>query len=164
MKRPFLALMLLPFLPGCATKGTFPSLAPRAVERLSMEEPVRPVPVIPSDASLAGQIAELAAAARQGQSEFDRALPAARTAAAAAGGPGSESWIEAQQRLSRLEAARAPTVTALAELDALNVRRANVPTSPSDQAALRQATEAASALASDQQQIIDSVRASIGGG
>ena len=163
MKRPFLALMIIPFLSACATKGTFPSLAPRAVERLSMDEPIRPAPAIPADASLARQIAELTAAARQGQAEFDRLLPATRTAAGAAGGPGSEGWIEAQQRLSRLEAARAPTVTALAELDALNVRRANVPTSSSDQAALRQATEAAGALASAQQQIIDSIRASIGG-
>jgi hypothetical protein len=164
MKRLLFALMLLPILPGCATKGTFPSLAPRAVEKLSMEEPVRPVAVIPADASLARQIAELTAAARQGQSEFDRVLAAARSAAGAAGGPGSESWIEAQQRLSRLEAARAPTVTALAELDALNVRRTNVPTSGADQTALRQATEAASALALEQQRIINSLRASIGGG
>ncbi len=126
-----------------------------------MDEPVRAAPIIAPDANLTRQISDFLGQARRGQAEYEARRPAARAATAAAGSAGSESWIEAQQALSRLEAARAPTVTALADLDELRVRRANIPVNAGDFAALGAAIERADALARGQQEEIDRLRASI---
>lgn len=124
-------------LAGCAAQGDFPSLAPRAVEgerspaaacasgcasTLAVPAAGAPAPVA-DDPQLASRISELAQRARSGDREFAELLPEARRSIARAGSSGSEPWIEAQQLVSRLEAARGPTVDALAELDALAVAR-----------------------------------------
>jgi hypothetical protein len=126
----------LVLLAGCAAQGEFPSLAPRAVEgELSPAANCRregacadPVPApapaaIADDPQLAARLAELTGRARTADREFAALLPQARRSAARAGRSGSEPWIEAQQLVSRLEAARSPTVDALAELDALAISR-----------------------------------------
>lgn len=146
---------------GCAAKGPFPSLAPRPAERLSMDEPVRPTVATPADSGLAARITELLAEARSGQSAFDAALPAARADVGAAGGSGSEAWIGAQEAISRLEAARAKTVAALAELDKIGVERAGKPTSADQLRLLSDALESAEALAHGQQTEIDRLKASL---
>lgn len=156
-----LFLLLSPLLllaTGCADQGEFPSLTPRPVERLSNDEPVRIAPVIAPDPALGGRAAELLAQARRGHAEFQAALPAARVGVSRAGDPGTESWIEAQQAVSRLEGARARTVIALAQLDLLSVERARQPTNAGDMEALLTAVEAAQTLFASQQAEIDQMR------
>jgi hypothetical protein len=133
-------------LTGCAAQGGFPSLAPRAVEgELSPAAACRcngdaarapeavPTPLVADDPALGTNIQKLIERARGGQRAFAQLLPSARRSAAEAGRSGSEPWIEAQQLVSRLEAARSPTVDALAELEALGIQRSeDAATSPLD--------------------------------
>ena len=88
-------------------------------------------------------------------------LPAARARVSGAGAAGSEGWIEAQQAISRLEAARAPTVTALAGLDRLAIERAAGPTNSDQYRILIGADETAAALAEGQQAAIDRLRGAL---
>jgi len=156
-----IALALVLILPGCAPKGAFPSLGVRPVEQLSLDEPVREAQVVAVDSGLAARIIELSNQANRGQSGFDALLPAARARASAAGEMGSESWIEAQQALSRLEAARALTVSALAELDRLAIDRAATPTNAEQYTELSNAVQKANSLAQAQQAEVDRIRASL---
>jgi len=144
--------------PACAPDGSFPSLAPRSVERLSTEEPVRVQPLVPADPALSSQVAELLALARRGNAEFQAALPAARASVGRAGAAGSDSWVEAQQAVSRLEGARAETAAAVTRLDSLSIERAARPTNAADFQALLGALEIAQSLADGQKAEIDSLR------
>ena len=118
--------ILIPLLAaaGCAAPGPYPSLAPRSAEKAYADDADerKPTPQ-PDDPALAAEIDRLAASARDGAAGFDSAFGAAEAAANGAGAAGSESWIEAQQALSRLETARAQTTAALADLDRLGVER-----------------------------------------
>jgi hypothetical protein len=157
-------VLLIPALAvagGCAARGPFPSLAPRPAERLSMDEPVREAAAAAPDPQLAAQIAALLADARRGQAEFETVLPGIRSSVGAAGAAGSESWIEAHKAISRLEAARALSVAALAQLDELGVGRAALPTNAEQLATLLAATQSAETLAAGQQGEIDRLRASL---
>ncbi|HEU0135480.1 MAG TPA: hypothetical protein VFR28_11715, partial [Allosphingosinicella sp.] len=133
MARPGKSLlaMLMPVAAaaGCAAPGPYPSLAPRPAEKAYAEdaEERKPTPQ-PDDPALASEIDGLLAAARAGGAEFDSAFPAAQSAAVRSGAAGSDSWIEAQQALSRLESARARTTAALADLDRLSVERTSAGT------------------------------------
>jgi hypothetical protein len=157
-KRPMLALLLTPTLLGaCAQSGSFPSLAPRAAERAAAaptaggQAAAEPAPPA-ADPALATRLDQLVAAARQGQQAFAAALASAEGVIARAGAPQSESWIEAQVALSRLEAARSPSVVAQADLDALvrERNRAGAPPSEADAAAIAAAAEQISALVAAQ--------------
>ncbi|HEX6374796.1 MAG TPA: hypothetical protein VFZ91_03650 [Allosphingosinicella sp.] len=137
---------------GCAAPGPYPSLAPRSAEKAYAdgEDERQPTPQ-PDDAALAAEIVRLVAAAKAGAAEFDAALPAAEAAVAAAGPPSSDSWVEAQQAVSRLEAARARVTAALADLDAVNVERAAAGTlGAGDRDRLRAAIAGTQALADAQ--------------
>ncbi|HEX8225701.1 MAG TPA: hypothetical protein VF605_17965 [Allosphingosinicella sp.] len=146
------AILTLLAAAACAAPGPYPSLAPRPAEKAYAEdaEERRPTPQ-PDDPALAAEIDRLAAAARSGAAEFDSALPAAQAAAGGAGGAGSDSWIEAQQALSRLEAARARTTAALADLDRLGVERTSAGRlGEGDRERLRAATAEIQGLADSQ--------------
>jgi Meckel syndrome type 1 protein len=144
---------------SCAVQGPFPSLAPREVERnVSLEEPVRTPPVVATDPELRSLAAELLAQARKGEQDFNAAHGAAVRAAGRAGAAGSESWTVAQEAISRLEAARAETTRALAELDALVVARANQPTNAEDFEALTGAFAQAQQIAQGQQGRLERLR------
>ena len=149
-------------LSACAQKGDFPSLAPRAVESedAGASRPETQTPV-PSDADLLARIAALRADAAAGQQAF--AADAARAAplVAHSGASGSESWVAAQQMVSQMEAARSRTATALAELDALAISRANQPTNAEDYAALLAALEDVRAIADGQKAEIDWLEAAL---
>lgn len=155
------ALGALLSLAGCADQGSFPSLAPRPVERLSNDEPVRVAPMVATNPALTARIAELLRNARGGETEFQAALPAARASVSRAEAAESESWIEAQQAISRLEAKRAATVTALAQLDTLSVERARLPIGAGDFEALLAAVETARSLAAGQQAEINRLRGAL---
>jgi hypothetical protein len=136
-KFPMLALLLSPALLGaCAQSGSFPSLAPRPAERAA----AAPASDGPAAAEPAPRVADPALTVRLDQLV---ALASAQGAIARAGAPRSESWIEAQLALSRLEAARSPSVTAQSDLDTL-VRERNgggAPPSETDAAAIAAAAE-----------------------
>jgi len=158
----FAAVFAAALAAACRPNGDFPSLEPRAIEREDpLEEPVRTPPAVPSDPALRARAAELASQARQGERDFEAALGSASAAARRAGSPGSEGWVVAQQQISRAEAARAPTSTALAELDRLAAERARMATDEGDFEAVRSALDEAERLSAGQQQRLDRLRASI---
>ena len=172
------ALLAPVLLAACASQRDFPSLAPRAVERdmagtpappcmppgsqsaAAARAPAAPVPAaVPSDPVLAARVTALVEQGRRGQSAFASALPAAQASSRRAGAQASEAWIAAQQDISRLEAARALTVDALAELDSLVLARSSGATSAEDRDALLAAAEEVRRLAEAQQAEIDRLSA-----
>lgn len=156
---PHLALSLAFFIAGCAPTGEFPSLAPRPQEQeVSIVEPRRAPVAVPSDSGLRLRILELGRSAADGERAFDAAFPAADLATARAGPPETESWIEAQQALSRLEAARGAVTEALAQLDRLATARADIPTSDEDYAAIRAMTEVVQGISNRQDERLTRLR------
>ena len=169
-------LATLPILGACAAQGPFPSLAPRAIERIDSTAPAPPclaatqAPAPPQqpepapvagDPQIAARIGELLSGARQGQREFSAALARAKASVSRAGAAGSESWIAAQSDISVLEAARARTSDAAAELDRLLLARSEQPTSESDQEALRAASAEVAQLEQAQQAELGRLRGSL---
>ena len=154
---PLLPLGAVALLSACAAGGEFPSLAPRPVEQADRATP-EPEPSGEAtdavDPQLAARLAALVADARRGQTAFEAILAGAASAVAGAGGAGSESWIVAQQAISRLESERAPTVIALAELDQLAIAHAGTAALPT----VVTARDAARLLAEAQGQRIDALR------
>lgn len=122
-------LLLTLALPACAASvgGDAPSLAKRPVEgRFDVAPSPTPVPPPgPLPADLAGRLARWEAEAAAGQRAFaaERSAAAALVAAAAGAPVASERWIVAQQAISRMVAARAPTTAALADIDRLYLER-----------------------------------------
>ncbi|MEA3052137.1 MAG: hypothetical protein QOG72_1040 [Sphingomonadales bacterium] len=150
-RAPLVTLLPLALAAACAAPGPYPSLAPRPAETAYAGEDERQPTPQPDDPALAREIERLTAAARGGSAEFEASLRAAEAAASAAGASGSDSWVEAQQALSRLETARAQTTAALADLDRLAVERASAGTlSDDDREALRAAAAELQALADAQ--------------
>jgi hypothetical protein len=138
---------------GCADSGAYPSLAVRPAELLyASGDPERvPVPA-PDRPGIAARIAELLAAGRAGDAAFGEALAAAQPLVAKAGGTGSDSWIAAQQAVSRAVSARSATLSALADLDAFAIDQAKQgPVSTADAERFVAGIQALQAL-SDRQQ------------
>lgn len=97
-----------------------PSLAPRAAESIDPRLPIPdPVPTGSVDATLAQRLRELVGAAQSGVSPFNAQEGEATRLAAAAGPMASESWIAAQQALSRLVERHGVTTRAAGDIDAL---------------------------------------------
>jgi hypothetical protein len=121
-----------------------------------------PPPPLPDDPELQGRMTPLIAEARRGQAQFEAALPAARAAVARAGGAGSDSWVEAQQAVSRAEAARATTTGALADLDALTMAEARSrAVSESDLARMRAAVAEIQGIADRQHEAVAAMEAEL---
>ena len=162
----FAALPAL-LLSACATpQAGDPSLAPRAAEAIDPRVPIPSEAIAgPADPALAARIAELMAQVRTGDAAFQAAAEDAERLAAAAGSPQSESWIEAQQAVSALVAARAPVTQALADLDALAATRlaANGGIAPGDLAAIQSATREASTIGEREAAVIDRLQAQLAG-
>lgn len=149
-------------LSACVPEGDFPSLAMRPGERdRSTEEPARAAVDVPDDPALRERVAELRRQAAEGDRAFDAADGPTAAAVAAAGARESDSWVEAQQALSRLEAAREPTMRALADLDAIAMERIGERTSIADYAEINAAIAAVEQLAVAQQQRMDALRAQL---
>src|SRR5689334_5419853 len=119
---PVLGAVLALSLSGCVSQGPFPSLAPRPAEQEDWtEEPVHAAPAVADDAALRARIAALVAEAREGARAFEADRPATERAVAHIGPTESDSWVEAQQAISRLEASRGRTMDAAAELHQLRL-------------------------------------------
>ena len=162
MKREAVLLLLVAATSGCAPEGTFPSLAMRPEERLvTVGEPRRPRVDPASDPALRGRASALLAQGRAGTRAFEASEPAAERATRNVGATGSESWIDAQQQLSRLEAARADTDTALAELDRLATARADEATNSADYALIEEAKAELQRIATEQQARLDRLRSRV---
>jgi hypothetical protein len=146
---------------GCATGGEFPSLAPRAVEQLSFEEPVRVDPPVAADPALSGRANALLAEARTGERQFEEAYALALPAVRAAGPVGSDSWVQAQEAISRVEAARIGTSGALSDLDLLVAEQSDEPTNNAFWANLQAARQAAERLVADQRRRLDQLKSSV---
>jgi hypothetical protein len=163
---PEILLLAAAFAPAaCAPPGPYPSLEPRPIEKALAASEEEPVAAVPADQpALPARIAALLGEARRGAAEFDAALPAAQAAAAGAGAPESDSWVEAQQALSRLEASGAMTGKALADLDALALSETQARVlSPGDIERLEAAVREAQALAARQKAEAARIQARIGG-
>jgi hypothetical protein len=108
-------------LAGCTGPRGYPSLQPRPIEHVSLAEPVAPpAPPATPGSEAAARYAPMIEQARQADAAFKAALAQGRDALLRGRGAaeGSEAWTEAQEALSRVEAARSPLVSVLADLDA----------------------------------------------
>ncbi|MEO7815078.1 MAG: hypothetical protein ABIR87_06505 [Sphingomicrobium sp.] len=157
-----LLLILVP-LAGCATStANEPSLAQRPAELIDPRLPLpaeAPTGVVAP--ALADRLGQLMAEGDAGARAFSAQLGSAEALAAAAGPAQSESWIVAQTALSGLEAARAKTTAALAEIDAIASARiaGGAGMSPADLAAVAAASGALGAIADHQSATIDQIGA-----
>lgn len=154
-------------LGGCANsgEGQFPSLAKRPIEDMGLTripDAIEPPPAAPADGALTGQIAELRGQANQGQARFNAELAATRARVAAARGsaPASDAWMEAQMAISGLEAARRPSVEALASLDQLAVARQNGG-QRAGEGELAEASDAVRALVAAQSEMLKGFKGSL---
>jgi hypothetical protein len=156
-------LLSLPFvaLAGCATGGDFPSLAPRPVEQLSFEEPVRVDPPVAADPALRARANALVAEARGGERAFDAAYGEALPRVRAAGGTGSDSWVQAQEAISRVEAARSITSSALADFDTWLTEISAEPVNADLWAEIAQDRAAIAALADAQNRRLNGLKTSV---
>ena len=120
-----LSILALVAAAGCSTAPVNePSLAPRAAESVDPRVPIPdPVPTGSVDPALAGQLQKLVGTVKAGVPQFDANEAAATRLAAAAGPIASESWIAAQQSLSRLVEQYGVTTSAAADIDALAANR-----------------------------------------
>lgn len=157
-------LIVLPLaLAACVSEGPYPSLAPRPGEgNISLAEPERPDVLVASDPALRGRVAGLRAQADEGQRAFDATYGPVASAVGRAGPIESESWIEAQQALSRLEAARGQTTSALVALDQLSTERSQTATNDGDFALIGAAIEAVSRIAGEQEARLGMLRSRLG--
>ena len=157
--RAFVLLALL-LLAGCASSNAPPSLLPRAGELIDPRVAVvRPMNDRPVDPALASRLAALITQAHAGDDAFKPAAAEADRLAAAAGERQSESWVAAQESLSAALAARAPTASALGDIDALGATRlqAQGGLAPNDLAAIRDAGAAVGAIDARQAETIAAI-------
>lgn len=163
--RQLLILVVLALSACSSAGGTYPSLQPRAAERIDPRlEPVRPMNDRPATASLVARLAALVEQARAGDAAFEPAASEAERLATAAGAPQSESWIAAEQALSAAIAAGHGTSVALADVDALgaNALQTQGGIAPNDLKAIQGAAAEVSAIARRQAARIDAVQNRLG--
>lgn len=164
MKRPLfhpypaLAAVLLG---GCAATGSYPSLAPRAIEAPRAPEVVAP-PAIRSDPQISARLAALLTATQAAQNDFTSALAKAQAAADGAGhSASSDRWIAAQTALSLAERAHAPLETALAALDDEQRSALARAISPADQDAITAARAKVESIAEQQRSALQALAAEL---
>jgi hypothetical protein len=159
MPRRALAVSLLLALPalaaGCASdEGDFPSLAQRPAEREYAEEQMSPPkvrPPLPADAAVATRAEGFVAAAREAEGGFSRAYETAAAAVAKAGPAGSDSWVIAQEAVSRAVAAQAPVSKIVGAFDDYAASRSReTPLAPGDVERLHAAAAELERIAQDQ--------------
>lgn len=157
------AVSLVLTLAACSTPrvGPEPSLAPRSAEAIDPRVPIpSDIPVGTVDPDLARRLDELVSQVRAGASAFDAQEAEATRLAAAAGPESSESWVAAQQALSRLVERFGVTTRAAADIDALASARLEGKhwIAPADQAAIAAAASAVAAISEPQAASIARIR------
>lgn len=151
---------------ACASNaGEFPSLAQRPAEREFAAEQMAPPkvrPPLPADASTGARAESFVAAAREAEGGFSRAYATAASAVAKAGPPGSDSWVVAQEAVSRAIAAQAPLTRIAGEFDDYAATRARqTPLAPADVERLDAATAAVQNMVAAQTERIRRLEASL---
>ncbi|WBO24004.1 hypothetical protein [Sphingomonas abietis] len=131
----------------------YPSLAPRPIETLSLNEPEHaPPPPETADPAAVARYAPFVERARAADASFRKVLAEERASLVRGRGAatGSDAWTAAQVSLSRVETARGTTGKALADLDAA---RDGDPTRTNTGAALasQQAFEQVQTIADEEQ-------------
>ncbi len=162
MSRP-LILLCCTLLASCASNGTFPSLAPRAIEKAGAEE-VAPAPLPAGvDATLAKRLAAIEESGQAGHRSFIEEAMAARSAVAQGAGAaaGSEQWVAAQAAYSRADSARGALLSALADLDAVRREQIDSP-NPANHMAAAGATARLEALAREEDAALTELAAKLG--
>ena len=153
-------------LAACApTGGPFPSLQPRAAERIDPRVPVvRPMNDRPVSPALAGKLAALVSQAHSGDAAFRPLAEQADRLSASAGAPQSESWISAQEALSAAVAARDQTVNAIGDIDGLgaNMLQTQGGLAPADLAAIQGAGAEVHAIDQRQAETIAAIQRRLG--
>jgi hypothetical protein len=153
-------------LPACAASTGGPSLAPRAAEAIDPRVPVVDAPVSTvADPALVTLLASLSMGVREPIAAFDAASAATQRLVDNAGAPQSESWIEAQQAVSALQALRGPLANALAEIDELAAERieATGRIAPADLAAIEDARSELGAINDRQAALVSAMTDRLGG-
>jgi hypothetical protein len=167
LKMPLLALMILP-LSACATQeGDFPSLSKRpyeSAEPIAAPDPTPAAITTSLPAALAEQTNRLLERNRIAHSAFVRARGAAESAARSGSGApnGSENWVQAQMVLSRLDASRADSVSALGEIDRLVTGERNKGADPGLIGLLDQVQSEIASTVAEQEAVISRLYSTIG--
>ena len=166
MRSPLLLLLAL-VLPACtAGSGREPSLAPRAAETIDPRVPIpnNPGPVV-ADSAIQDRLGALLSAVRSADAKFQQQLASVERLVANAGAARSESWVEAQQALSALEASRNEGSRAMADIDAVASGQINARggISPGNLAAINSALNEANAIAVNQGDALNRLMARLGG-
>jgi len=167
-RQPFLGLpstlVLALLTQACAPIADHPSLAPRAIERFSVdEEPATAAPQpspLPANASQDQRISALVAKARDGDASFQQRLHESRAIVEQGIGAsvGSEAWVQAQQALTRAEAARTVVTDSLADIEAVQLAAAQAGSAATGSAMIESARTDISALEASERAQIDALR------
>ena len=164
MRRAALLPMIL--LGACSTTGgPYPSLQPRAAERIDPRLPVeRPMNRRPVSATLEARLRSLIADAQSASSAFDAAASQAEQLASSAGAPQSDGWVAAEEALSAAVAARRPVAEALAEIDSIgaNALQTQGGLAPNDLAAIQSAASVVGGLDRRQAERIQAIQQRLG--
>ena len=157
------AVSLVLALTACSAPGVGPepSLAPRPAEAIDPRVPI-PADGPPGivDTALALRLEGLVAEARAAAPTFGAREAEATRLAAAAGPRSSESWIAAQQALSRMIEQFGITTRVAGDIDALASTRLkdNRWIAPADQAAIAAASAAVASISEPQAATIARIR------
>ena len=141
--------------------GPEPSLAPRAAEAIDPRVAIpSEVPMGSVDPALAGRLAALVGKANAALPAFNTRLGEAERLAATAGPATSESWIAAQQSLSRLIEQHGATTGIAADIDALAAIRLTEQRwlAPADRQAIADAARQLAVLSEAQADAIERIR------
>ena len=158
-------LIVLPLIAGCSTPPPIgPSLAPRPAEAIDPRLPISSeAPTGTVDPQLAGRLSALVGEVRSAVPAFEAREAEAVRLAAAAGPDASESWIAAEQALSRLIEQHGVTTRAAADIDALASSRLEAQRwiTPADRQAIAAAASEVAAVSARQAGAIDRLRAQL---
>ncbi|MCL6740856.1 hypothetical protein LZ518_06895 [Sphingomonas sp. RB56-2] len=139
-------------------------MAPRSAEAIDPRVPIpSDAPPGAVDAALVAQLAELVRQAQAGTSQFNARQAEADRLAAAAGPMASESWIAAQQALSRLIEQYGVTTQVAANIDAISAGQLERQhwIGPADQQAIASAAGEVAAISDEQSGAIDRLKAQL---
>lgn len=122
------ALLLLPLVAGCAAdRAGYPSLSPRAAERIGFDEPAMAAPApVTADPALDARLVQFAGQLDAVAKGYDADAARAGRAAAASGArtTGSDAWLNAQTALAALDDWRAQASGLATDLEVLAGERA----------------------------------------
>ena len=160
--RSLLPLLAVPLMTACSvTTSPEPSLAPRAAEAIDPRLPIsseEPAGVV--DPALATRLSDLTGQVRSAEPAFEAREAEAVRLAGAAGPVASESWIAAEQALSRLVEQYGVTTRAAADVDALASDRLQRQgwIAPADRQAIAAAASEVGAISLRQAEAIDRLK------